>query len=76
MDEDSQAKPLKGGWAAVSSQPPAPDQLLGGQEEAVVPLAAASGHSQECPGGRLCWKLLLVPAELAAQLLFSVTAPL
>ena len=40
-----------------------------------MPLAAASGHSQECPGGRLCWKLLPVPAELAAQLLFSVSAP-
>lgn len=49
MDEDSQAK--RGAGGLLSPAAPAPEQLLGGQEEAVVPLAAASGNSQECPSG-------------------------
>ena len=49
MDEDSQAK--RGAGGLLSPAAPAPEQLLGGQEEAVVPLAAASGHSQSVPVG-------------------------
>lgn len=44
MDEDSQAKQGAGGL--LSPAAPAPEQLLGGQEEAVVPLAAASGSTE------------------------------